>query len=358
MRHLIFLTLFCIGFSGFSQPLDLTTQLKSLEFSDDKIPSNLLSSRTGVILRNSDNLDRKSWKKHSQNFHRGFLQMGIDPVIYVFEQDLFANQKINETYLKLIGNRDVENLIILNKTQGKFEMIIASGFNKQNAFKKKAAWRAEDIDVTPLLYKLGIIVKRSDIPAINFLVLSDPDYVEDISFFKGSHLATYPGVLRRQKLGVARMDSIRIDKKLPEDQQQELRAYNRKVKQYNESLEKAFEQYPYQWEMFSFKDNDYALASGIQYVFQLVQTSGSGAKDLLNYPDHTKETQIISVTPGLIPGDVRLKRLPVETVIYKGYIYQARTDDVYVGKEWDADTNWQDAIRNFIFTLKRQFEEK
>ncbi|MDW3196942.1 MAG: hypothetical protein R8G66_31485 [Cytophagales bacterium] len=358
MRHFFFLTLFCIGFTGFCQPMDLSTQLNALEFSDDKIPSNLLSSRTGIILRTSDELDRKSWKKHGKTFHGAFLQMGIDPVIYLFEQDLFANKKVNEAYLKLIDNRDVENIIILSKSAGKFEMIIASGFNSQNVFKRKAAWRAADIDTTPLLYKLGIVVKRSDIPATNFLVLSDPDYVEDISFFKGSHLATYPGVLRRQKLGVALMDSIRIDNKLPDDEKQELLAYNRKVKQFNVSLEKAFAQYPYQWEMFSFKDNDYALASGIQYVFQLVQTSGSGAKDLLNYPDHTKETQIISVTPGLIPGDVRLKRLPVETVVYKGYIYQARTDDVYVGKEWDADTDWQDAVRNFIFTLKRQFEEK
>ncbi len=358
MRHLIFLTLFFTGFAGISQPIDLITQMSQLEYASDDIPGDLLSSRTGVILRNTTDLDRKSWKKHVQNFHRGFLQMGIDPVLYVFEQDMYANKKINEAYMDLIRSRDIGNLIILNKTAGKFELIITSNFNKQNFFNRREAWKADDIDVSPLLYKLGVIVKRSDIPATNFLMLSEPEYVEDISFFKGSHLATYPGVLRRQKLGVAQMDSVRINSKLPEDKRQALIAFNQEVKRYNENLEKIFENYPYEWEMFSFKDNDYALASGIQYVFQLVHTSGSGAKDFLNYPDHTKETQIISVTPGIIPGEVRLKRLPVETVVYKGYIYQARTDDVYVGTEWDADTDWQDAVRNFFFTLKRQFEEK
>lgn len=283
--------------------------------------------------------------------------MGIDPVLYVFEQDMYANKKINEAYMKLISSRDINILIILSKSAGKFEMIIASGFNKQHLFRSKDAWRAEDIQVGPLLYKLGVIVKRSDIPATNFLMLSEPEFIEDISFFKGSHLATYPGILRRQKLGVARKDSIRIDYKIPMEQRTELMAYNREVKRYNETLEKLFEKYPYDWEMLSFKDNEYALASGIQYIFQLVRTSGSGAKDFLNYPDHTKETQIISVIPGNIPGDVRLKRLPVETIVYKGYIYQARTDDVYVGTEWDADTEWQDAVRNFFFTLQRQFEE-
>lgn len=358
MRHLIYLTFFFLGYYGLCQPIDLAVPMSLLEYSDDKIPADLLSSRTGIIIRKSDDLNRKAWKKHCENFHTGFLQMGIDPVMCVFEQDMYANQKINEAYLTLIGRRDISNLIIISKNAGKFEMVIASGFNNRGFFNRKEAWRAEDIDETPLLYKLGLIVKRSDIPATNFLSLSAPEYIEDISFFKGSHLATYPGVLRRQKLGVARMDSIRIDNKIPLDKRQELIAFNRRVKKHNETLEKIFEQYPYDWEMFSFKDNDYALSSGIQYVFQLVQTSGSEAKDLLNYPDHTKETQIISVTPGTIPGDVRLKRLPVETVVYKSYIYQARTDDIYVGMEWDADTNWQDAVRNFYFTLQRQFEEK
>lgn len=358
MRHLIFLTLLFVGFIGVAQPIDLPTQMSLLEYTSDNIPDDLLSSRTGVILRNNNELDRKAWKKHGSNFHRGFLQMGIDPVLYVFEQDMYANKKINEAYMDLISSRDISNLIIINKTAGKFELIISSSFNNQNFFNRTNAWKAEDIDVNLLLYKLGVIVKRSDIPASNFLMLSEPEFVEDISFFKGSHLATYPGVLRRQKLGVVRMDSIRIDRNTPEDKRHALIAFNLEVRRHNQILERIFENYPYEWEMFSFKDNDYALASGIQYVFQLVQTSGSGAKDFLNYPDHTKETQIISVTPGLVPGEVRLKRLPVETVVYKGYIYQARTDDVYVGSEWDADTNWQDAVRNFFFTVQRQFEEK
>ena len=357
MRHLIYLTLVLIGFSGLCQSVDLTTQMSHLEFSDEKIPANLQSSRTAIIIRNSDELDRKIWKKRCNSFHQGFLQMGIDPVIYVFEQDMYANQRINDAYMKLITTRDISNLIIISKATGKYEMIITTGFNNQKAFRSKEAWRADGPDVGPLLYKLGLIVKRSDLRTTNFLMLTEPEYIEDINFFKGSHLATYPGILRRLKLGVAIMDSVRIDKRLPENQKQALMTYNQEVKRFNTALKKAFEQYPYDWEMFSFKDNEYALASGIQYVFQLVNTSGSGAKDFLNYPDHTKETQIISVTPGNIPGDVRLKRLPVETVIYKPYIYQARTDDVYVGTEWDADTDWQSAIRNFFFTLKRQFEE-
>ena len=344
--------------AGFSQPVDLSTQMSLLEYSNETIPDDLLSSRVGIILRISDGLDRKSWKQLGKTFHQGFLQMGIDPVFYVFEQDLYANKKINEAYMQLIRTRNVNNLIILSRSPANFEMIIASGFDKRNAFSRNNAWKAEDVDVGPLLYKLGVIVKRTDIPATNFLVLSEPEYVEDIHFFKGSHLATYPGILRRQKLGVARMDSIRIDHKIPVDKRQALIAFNQKAKRYNETLEKIFEEYPYEWEMFSYKDNDYALASGIQYVFQLVQTSGSGAKDFLNYPDHTKETQIISVTPGLIPGDVHLKRLPVETIVYKAYIHQARTDDVYVGREWDSDIDWQDAVRNFFFTMQRQFEEE
>ncbi len=357
MRHYIYLILFFVAFSGLSQPSGLNTQMSLLEFTAEEIPSDLLSSRTGVILRISDDLDRKEWKKQCNSFHQGFLQMGIDPVLYLFEQDMYANQKINEAYFKLIRSRNISNMIVLTKTQGKYEMVIASGFNNQNFFSRNLAWKAEDSQVLPLLFKLGLMVKRSDLNATNFLTLSDPEFVEDISFFKGSHLANYPGILKRQKLGVVRLDSIRIDNKLSDDKKKELISFNKEVRRYNAKLEKMFEQYPYDWEMLSFKDNEYALASGIQYIFQLVQTSGSRAKDLLNYPDHTKETQIISVTPGAVPGAVSLKRLPVETVIYKGYIYQARTDDIYVGTEWDADTSWESAVRNFFFTLQRQFEE-
>lgn len=357
MRHIIYLSLFFIGFFGVCQPNRLSTQLGLLDYSEDKVPAELFTSRSGVILRISDELSRKQWKKRSADFHSGFLQIGIDPVMYLFEQDLYANDKINESFVQLIRRRDIKNLIIISKNADRYEMVIASGLNQQRFFTRTEAWKAADIEPGTLLFKLGLIVKKSEFKFQNFLLLSEPTFVEDINFFKGSHLATYPGILRRQKLGVVIMDSLRIDNSLAEDKKAALIAYNQEVKRFNVTLEKLFEDYPYEWEMFSFKDNEYAIASGIQYVFQLAQTSGSGVKDFLNYPDHTKETQIISVTPGNLPGEVHLKRLPVEQVVYKGYIYQARTDDVFVGTEWDADPNWQSAVRNFFFTLQRHFEE-
>lgn len=357
MRLLIFFLILGSSLIGSGQPNDLTMRMNLLTFSKEEIPQNLLSSRTGIILRSSNEISRTEWTRVCVEFHEAFLQMGIDPVFYIHEQDMYANQQIWKSYMSLLNTRDLGNLIILEKKSGRYEMSITSSFNVQGYFLRKEAWTASGALIPELLFNLGLLIKKAEMPSTNFLVLTQPEFIEDINFFKGSRLPNWAGILRRQKLGVARLDSLRIDPKLPEENRKVLQDYNRQVAFYNRQLKQAFESYPYEWEMFSFKDNEYALASGIQYVFQMVRTTGSGAKDFLNYPDHTKETQIISVTPGAVPGTVRLKRLPVETVVYKPYIYQARTDDIYVGSEWDADIQWQEAVRNFFFTLQRQLEE-
>ena len=357
MRALLF-TLFLTSYLlGYGQPNDLSMRMSLLDYSNEEIPANLLSSRTAIILRSSDEYSRAQWRTVSQEFHEYFLQMGIDPTFYVHEQDMYANPVIRQSYMRLFDVRDLGNLVILERNAGRYVMSITSNFDQQGFFRNTKAWRETDSTTDALLFKLGLIVKQSDMSTSNFLILTAPEFIEDINFFKGSRLPNYAGILRRQKLGVARFDSLRIDPKLSDEKRRVLQDYNRQVATYNKQLEEIFSNYPFEWEMFSFKDNDYALASGIQHVFQLVQTTGSGAKDFLNYPDHTKETHIISVTPSPLPGDVRLKRLPVETVVFKPYVYQVRADDVYVGREWDADITWQDAVRNFFFTLQRQFEE-
>ena len=357
MRILFYIFFIGTCLTGYSQSNDLPVKLSLLTLVSDEVPVGLLSSRSVVVLGNSDAITRKDWEKVCRDFHGGFLQMGIDPVLYIHEQDLYANPKIHEAYMTLIRKRDISNLFIVRKKNSQFEMLITSTFDSKGQFIGKKAWQATDLEPLALLFKLGLVVKKSDLLASNFLILTEPEFVRDINFFKGSRLANYPGILRRQTLGVVRLDTIRIDRDETDASRKILESYNQRIKRYNQKLEAAFAGYPYEWEMFSFKDNEYALASGIQYVFQLVQTTGSGAKDYLNYPDHTKETQIISVTPGVVPGDVKLKRLSVETIVYKPYLYQARTDDVYVGEEWEADTTWEDAVRNFFFSLKRQLEE-
>jgi hypothetical protein len=53
---------------------------------------------------------------------------------------------------------------------------------------------------------------------------------------------------------------------------------------------------------------------------------------------------------------VQLKNIAANTVVYKFYVRHIDSGNIFLGTKWDADTTWQDALKNFIGGFKAELK--
>jgi hypothetical protein len=94
---------------------------------------------------------------------------------------------------------------------------------------------------------------------------------------------------------------------------------------------------------------------GSMYVLCYVYSRGSVAKKLLGYDNSKSETALVSM---MYPdnGQPQLKNIPAEAFVYKFYIKHIDSGNVFLGTKWDADTTWDQALKNQIRGFKTELK--
>ncbi len=324
-------------------------EVSLLEIKNMDLPNDLTSSRTLVMYVGSG-----SWKEKCSSYHDTFVKIGIDPVLYVHHKDMFANDAVRAAFQRLYATRGIKNTIII-RDELNFSIMVVRNKGNGGFDHEKGSWRASGADFEEVAITLALSLRSANLPRTNFLMLTAPEYLEDINLFRGKKYDNYPGAIRRQKVGLA------LFKKFPSLELGErgkglIEAYNQEIDKSNEDLREAFAGFEWDWQEIDYSSNETTLKEGVQYVVQVIGASGNSIKRLLNYPKGKNETHFISVTPAALEGEARLKRIASDNFMHKIYIHQVRADDVFVGEEWDADLTWTQAFNNFFFTMYRQFE--
>jgi hypothetical protein len=83
-----------------------------------------------------------------------------------------------------------------------------------------------------------------------------------------------------------------------------------------------------------------------------VHTRGEAAKEVLGYDMSKGEKSYASIA--YPEGQLQLKILPREEVVYKFYFRHTDNGNVFLGSKWDADTQWLDALRNHVLGFKQE----
>jgi 2-keto-3-deoxy-galactonokinase len=92
---------------------------------------------------------------------------------------------------------------------------------------------------------------------------------------------------------------------------------------------------------------------GFLFVLRYVHAKGFLAKGLLGYEVAKSENAIASAI--YIDNQLQLKTIPSSQLIYKFYFKNLEYQNVFLGK-WDADTTWEEALKNHLNAYK--FEKK
>jgi hypothetical protein len=291
------------------------------------IKEELLSKRSAVLYSNTIT------PTELQTIHDNFIRTGIDVVAYFDTDIVLAGKDAAKAYAAYLSKREIVSLIFVKKTSSGYGITIAL-FNNSESFVDvtQAVWRNENSSLNELLnalYRDALAGNKRK----NNLIIDIPETDLPVSIFNGRRSELAPFDLKVDKLAVIKFGNAAADKE----------------------LEEIFKDYPLKYTLVdkSIPESD-LRRQGFLYVLCFVNTRGQAAKKVLEYTISKSENAFVSVT--YLNGTVHLKNIAADQPVVKFYVRHIDSGNVFLGTKWDADTTWEQSLRNFIQGLKVDFK--
>jgi hypothetical protein len=289
-------------------------------------PANLLSSRSVALF------DYTLTSAELAEFQRGFQRIGIDAISYFTKDVVTAGKDPLKAYADYFEERQISFLLLLEKGTYGYRFT-ATPYNHKPSLVDagQPAWQVSQLKLNELLTNILQDAWRSQKKS-NYLINEFPELDIDVDMVKGRRQEFYAIDLKVDNLAVPKFGDENMDK----------------------ALEQFFvENYPLKYKVVDAGSNEQELRKkGFLYVLCFVRTRGQAAKEVLGYDMSKGEKSYASIT--YPEGQLQLKILPKEEVVYKFYFRHIDNGNVFLGTKWDADTNWIDALRNHVLAFKQE----
>lgn len=276
----------------------------------NQMPERILSGRTLLFYNNSLS------QKELVRIQESFSSLGIDAVLAIEIETLLGGHDVRKALFDAIQKREISNLVFIQKNQQVYTCTLTK-FNQKFSFVNttQPAWQLSKTTLGEMLLELSRNA-QSAFAKQNFLVNDQPETDVKITIIRGSRIESHSSDLRVDRLAVRLSDRA-------ED---------------NEALKGALINYPFKVEFVGDSISDAELRlKGFWYVLQSVHLPEKQARDLLGY----------AVGKGL-------NNSFDDRSVYKFYFKKLEFDNVYLGKEWDAATTWQQALQNMLTSFRKE----
>lgn len=325
------------------------------------IPAKLSSERSAVIFsvptKQGDFNVLGDHEKLMTEFHKGFVTMGVDVILYLNEYDFTASHSSRLAYVELLSKRRVKNIIFITQEASEISLLMGDFDGGPRLIKDGAeVFFANEPDTYSLLLNVGREIRRADQELMNFLIPEKPNYLQGVSIVENTLLKNYPGQLRRSVLAVERFALLDSSKVTDPEVAQRIKTYNHEVRSKNAELEEIMKTYPYEYIMIDAMSDDELKRNRYQYLLRSAHASAKSVKQMLDFEVLPSETGFVSVIP-VMPDQTKVKTIPKDALVYKFYVRQNISKNVHVG-EWDADVTWQQALHNMIGNLSQDLNIK
>lgn len=331
----------CLLFSKAAKAQELPTphQLLTTLPSGGEIPPSLLEERSVLLISAQPDaqgmMDPERPKEWARTLQTMFAERGVDAAATFYTLDLLAGREPWEAFEELWQKRQLQNLLWLEELPtGNFRITVAKLPKEAPLLNgQMVSWQMESADVETLSADFRREIIRADIPRHNHLVLDVPEFFADVPMIKKGRYESFPLDLKLDKI------AIRWPAGASEELQEEVRLYM-------DSL------YPHEFGFVPANWTDRQVrAEGYQYTFDWVYATGFSLKQLFNYEQKEDETTY-STFMTLGPNENDIKNIPIYLPVYKFYVRHLVTGDLYLGEQWDADAEWKDAMRHFVYNYR------
>jgi hypothetical protein len=307
------------------------------DYTEDKLIARL--SITGDLAE--DLLSKRSVVLYSFSFtpkeintiHENLVQTGIDAVAYFEIDKVLGGQDMTIAYSRYFLKREIANLIFVQKTSTGYTVYVTPFNNEDDLVKQgQAAWSANGPSLSEILttlYRAALAKNKQK----NLLINEVPETDLSVLLIGGRRSELFAYDLKVDKLAIPKFGDIENDN----------------------MLEELLKTYPLPKELVDNTVPESELRKkGFLYVLCYVHTRSSAAKSLLGYTVSPSESAFASVT--YPDGQVQVKNIPATTSVYKFYVRHIDSGNVFLGTKWDADTTWQQALKNFITAFKTELK--
>ena len=346
-----------------------------LDYGND-LPEDILTAKSIVLVSvppvSKTSSERGGWKAFSSEAHEYFKKIGIDPVAYIFFDDVFANLDAAKAYTDQFMKREIKYIIIISKVFLKIKnreslryviLIIPFSQDKELIKNGQKAYKDQNKDLDKLMKKIYGVTVRKDFVKTNNLIIDNPEYLPAIGIIKGRRNQSFPEDLRVDKLAVPKFEETKIPENRPggilnNRIAKEIEKANEQVERQNFEIDRLFQDYKWKYELVSPDIEDQKFSStGFLYKLIRVSSTGKKIKEFLGYELNDIEEDYITAIQKP-DGSITLRAIPVNAPVHKFYIKSMARDEVYIGESWDADETWQDALKNHLRNLIDKLERR
>ncbi len=295
----------------------------------ETVPAELLASRAVVIY------DPSFKKSELDEIQKSFAQTGIDAVLYIEQDVVFAGKDITLAYANHLATREIRFLVFINKPAATTYRMITTAFNNKPSLvdAEQGAWEVSASSLREMLDTANrnawISQKKQ-----NFLINDIPETTTKVNPITGKRAEFFSLDLKADEMAVPYFNDATLDS----------------------ALKKVFtEIYPFKYKLVSPATDDAELRKkGSILTLCVIHSRGSAAKKILGYDLTKAETAYASTTyTEALP---QVKTIPAETPVYKFYIKHIPSGNIFLGTKWDADVTMEQALRNHIKGYKAELK--
>ncbi len=318
-----FLLLIFISVHAIAQPAsEKDAVLSSLNYVD-VVPDGLLSKRAIVLY------DESVTKKELEETQKAFQQTGIDAVAYVVTDHVLAGPDPLRAFSTYLTTRAIDFLIFFEKKKDYALTFVRYNNTKNLVDNSAAAWRQKNSSLTEMLttiFRFAISNQKKQ----NLLVNDYPETDVTLKYFTGRRNETFTSDVVSFKVAVAKWGDEKADAEL-------------------EKILK--EHFPVKYELVNPQMEERELSNrGFRTVLRFVHTPGNMAKEILGY-DLSQLANSLS-TIYFVNGEADVKTIPANQTVYKFYVKHLEYGNIFMGKGWDADITWQEALKNHLQAMR------
>ncbi len=327
MRPFFFIALILAGFCACAQITESENQFFTRLKTGAPLPEKLASARSAVFYTYTIS------EKELETIQQSFQKSGIDAVVYFVSDFCFANKDALNALAEYLNQREITNLVFLQKSDEGFAAYIAEYNTKPTLVEQNQyAWSIQDKFLSELLSKLYRAAANS-LKKQNLLVVDVPETGVKINPILGRRSDFFAIDLKVDPIAIPKSGDEKTDKE----------------------LEQIFAVYPYKYKLTEPGLTEKELRKqGYYYVLCVMHARGKIAKELLGYDMTKAETAIVSVA--YPDGQAVLRNFAADEQVFKYYIKHIDSQNVFLGTKWDADITWQQALLNHLKAFKAELK--
>ena len=290
------------------------------------LPENLLSTRSIVFYPYNMPV------KELEVCQKSFQQTGIDAVAY-FDADLtHAGRDPLVALAEYLNKREISNLIYFQKDVSGYTIYLTAYNAKANLVEQdQPAYTYTHKNLNELLRNVYLAAANS-LKNENLLINDVPETGFRVNAIFGNRNEFFAIDLKVDQLAVPKFGDPEMDSE----------------------LEEIMKSYPYKY---TFTEADLSESelrrAGFLYVLRFCHARNKTVRSVLGYASTRAESAIVSMA--YVSDVPQVKNISANEEVWKFYFKHIESRNVFLGRKWDADTSWQQALWNQLKGYRDEF---